>query len=364
MPRERDTAALHAQELIEIVRSLGFARVGVCDASPNEHADQLRDWLDQGRHGSMAYLERNHDIRTHPARLLQGARAFLVVADQYATRNDPPDPDTGANPNAPRGRVARYARGRDYHKVIKKRLHQLCDRALERFPTESFRAFVDTAPVPERELARRAAIGWTGKHTLTIHPRLGSFFLLGGVATTLELRPPQTQKPVTDHCGACARCIDACPTDAITPYSVDASRCVSYLTIERREPIDPAFFIPIGDWIFGCDICQEVCPHNSPRPPRRGVGRPHEAYAPERDGFDLLEVLGWTEEDRRDAFRASALKRATLPMMKRNALIALGNALRRRPDPQLRARVESIASDDAQNPLVRQTASDVLASLP
>ena len=363
MPPERDTAARHAQQLIEVARTLGFARVGVCDAAPSRHAEELRRWLDAGRHGSMAYLEANHDIRTDPARLLEGTRAFLVVADQYASRNDPPDPASD-DQGTPRGRVARYARGRDYHKVIKKRLHELCDRALEAFPGESFRAFVDTAPVPERELAQRAAIGWTGKHTLTIHPRLGSYLLLGGVATTLRLKPPQTQTPVADHCGVCTRCIDACPTDAITSYSVDASRCVSYLTIERRRPIDPAYFEPIGEWIFGCDICQEVCPLNTPRPPSVGVGRPREDYAPARDGFDLLEILGWTEDDRRRAFTASALKRATLAMMKRNALIALANAMRTSPNPRWRARIESIAADESQDPLVRQTAADVLASLP
>ncbi len=357
-PKPDDTARQHADRLVALARDLAFARVGVCDASPSAHASDLHAWLESGAQGSMAYLERKNDIRANPGALIEGARSYLIVADQYASRNDPPDTHSPA-----RGRVARYARGRDYHKEMKKRLHQLCDRASQLHPGETFRAFVDTAPVPERELATRAGIGWTGKHTLVLHPRLGSYLLLGGVATTLILAPPERQKPITDHCGSCTRCIDACPTNAITPYRVNASRCISYLTIERREPIDPQFHEAIADWIFGCDICQEVCPHNSPRPPGASIGRAHPAYAPLRDSFDLLGVLNWSPEDRADAFRAASLKRATLPMMKRNAIIAAGNALRASDQPALRARIESLRSDDREDPMVRQAAADVLASL-
>ncbi len=364
-PEPEQSAGGRADQLIELARAQGFARVGVCDAAPSEYAEQLRAWLAGGRQGSMAYLERNTQIRTKPGELLEGTRSFLIVADQYATRNDPPDPRPEPKQEAgrARGRIARYARGRDYHKLMKKRLHALCERAREMYPDAAFRAFVDTAPVPERELAARAAIGWTGKHTLIIHPRLGSYLLLGGVATTLELAEPETQKPIDDHCGSCSRCIDACPTDAITPYSVDASRCISYLTIERRARIDPAFYLRIGDWIFGCDICQEVCPHNSPRPPSVGAGQANEAYAPVRDGFDLLEVLAWDEQARRDAFRGASLKRATLAMIRRNAAIAAGNALANADLPELRARLEAIGADAGEDEMVRQTALDVLASL-
>ena len=226
-------------------------------------------------------------------------------------------------------------------------------------PRAAFRAFTDTAPVLERELAQRAGIGWIAKHTLVIDPQLGSYLLLGGVLTTLRLEPART--PVTDHCGTCTRCIDACPTDAITPYSVDASRCISYLTIERREPIDEAFHEAIGPWLFGCDICQEVCPHNDPRP-RRPSAAMNEAYRPieergrPRESFDLLEVLAWTEDDRRRAFKSSALKRATLDMMKRNATIVAANRLSERDDPGLRARLEQVAIDDAEPPMVRNAA--------
>ncbi|MEO0631374.1 MAG: tRNA epoxyqueuosine(34) reductase QueG, partial [Planctomycetota bacterium] len=227
-------------------------------------------------------------------------------------------------------------------------------------PEHRFRAFTDTAPVAERELAARAGIGWTGRHTLAINPELGSWFVLGGILTTLELTPPSEQRVVPDHCGTCTRCVDACPTDAITPYSVDASRCISYLTIEHRSPIDPELFGAIGDWIAGCDICQEVCPHNSPRP-KGDVGSRHAAYEPVRLGFDLKEVARWSAEDRAEAVRGSALKRIKLDMFRRNALIAIGNAFRERGDQAMLDVIEAATADESE--LVRQTARDLLADL-
>jgi epoxyqueuosine reductase len=298
----------------------------------------------------MAYLARNVDVRLDPALLLEGARSIVMVADQYATRNDPPD-DAGGG-----GRIARYARGRDYHKEIKSRLHKVCDALREEHPRAEFRSFADTAPVLERELAQRAGLGWVAKHTLIIDPDLGSYLLLGGFATTLQLAPPADQPAVTDHCGACTRCIEACPTDAISPYSVDARRCISYLTIERRREIDDAYHEPIGDWIFGCDICQEVCPHNSPRPSRE-VGEAREAYRSSRHALDPLSVLRWEASDRTTELRASAMKRATLDMLKRNALIVAGNQAQ---DGNVQARVAEIAADESESDMVRETARSVL----
>ncbi|MEM0983405.1 MAG: tRNA epoxyqueuosine(34) reductase QueG [Planctomycetota bacterium] len=297
-------------------RGLGFAEAGVCSAAPTEFRGELVAWLDEGKQGSMEWLAERVETRCDPGRVLEGARSVVMVADLYATRGDnadPPLPDGY-------GRIARYARGRDYHDVIKKRLHTLCDELRAEFLEAGFRAFVDTAPVLERELAMRAGLGWTGKHTLTIHPKLGSCMLLGGVLTTLDL--PTAHEPMTDHCGTCTRCINSCPTDAITPYSVDARRCISYLTIEHRGPIDPEFFGGIGSWVFGCDVCQEACPHNSPRETDAEI---NPAYAATRDSFDLLEVLGWTEDDRRAALKGSAMKRAKLEMWKRNAAVCLAN---------------------------------------
>ncbi|GAB4547088.1 MAG: tRNA epoxyqueuosine(34) reductase QueG [Phycisphaerales bacterium] len=316
---------------------------------PSDEGDRLDAWLDAGMHGSMGYMHEHAHLRKDAGLLLEGARSVVMVADQYAQR--------GAHDGAPpphSGRIARYARGRDYHTVIKKRLHALCDELHTDHPGARFRAFTDTAPIMEREQALRAGLGWIGKHTLLIHKRRGSYLLLGGVLTTLELEPPRTQRVETDRCGTCTRCIDACPTGAITPYRVDARRCISYLTIERRERIDPGLHAGMGDWIFGCDICQDVCPHNSVRR-TLPTGRAHPAYEERRAGFDLLEVLGWTEEDRRAAFTTSAMKRATLSMMKRNALIALGNT------GAHRAHIEAHLDDEDE--LVRTTAHDVLARL-
>lgn len=346
-----------ARRILRRCDELGFALSGVCDARPSDRADALHAWLQAGHHGSMGYMAEHAALRADPGLVLEGARSAVMVADLYAARD--------ANADKPlepgQGRIARYARGRDYHTVLKKRLITLADELRAEFPDAGFRVFTDTAPVMERELAARAGLGWTGKHTLLIHPRIGSYFLLGGILTTLELEPPAGQPVVTDHCGSCTRCVDACPTGAITPYSVDARRCVSYLTIERREPVDPALYGGFGAWVYGCDVCQEVCPHNSPRAGGPPLGKtPNPAYASERDRFDLLEVLGWDEDARRAAFAGSAMKRAKLDMMRRNAVIAAGNWWNRDDLSALRARVERIAADDGEAEMVREAARVVL----
>lgn len=348
-----------SERILRRCEDLGFALAGVCDARASDFIQPLRDWIAAGKHGSMAYMAEHAPVREDPGRVLEGARSAVLVADLYATRDANVD-----GPLAPgEGRVARYARGKDYHTVLKKRLIRLADGLRADFPEARFRVFTDTAPVMERELAARAGLGWTGKHTLLIHPKVGSYFLLGGILTTLELEPPETQAVVTDHCGSCTRCIDACPTGAITPYSVDARKCVSYLTIERREPVDPGLYEGFRDWVYGCDICQEVCPHNSPRerPPLGKAANP--AYRSERDRFDLLDVLGWDEDARRAAFAGSAMKRAKLDMMRRNAVIVARNWLRRGEAPELRAWLEGIAGDAGEVGMVREAARVVLASV-
>lgn len=358
MPDDASSRDL-ARRILQRCDDLGFALSGVCDASPTEHADALRDWLDAGKHGSMGYMGEHAGVRQDPSLVLEGARSAVMVGDLYASRDA--NTDTALEPG--QGRIARYARGRDYHRVLKDRLITLADGLRAEFPGAGFRVFTDTAPVMERELAARAGLGWTGKHTLTIHPRAGSYFLLGGILTTLELTPPATQRVEPDHCGTCTRCVDACPTGAITPYSVDARRCVSYLTIERREAIEPGLFAGIGPWVYGCDVCQEVCPHNSPRDDAPMGRAPNPAYRSERDRFDLLEVLGWDEDARRRAFTASAMKRARLDMMKRNAVIVAGNALREHDLPAHRERIERIAGDEGEAPTVREAGRAVLAML-
>ena len=307
----------------------------------------------------MSYMARNVPVRLDPRRLLDGARSVVMVADQYWTREDARDEPTPAG----HGRIARYARGRDYHAVIKRRLHALCDDLRRRYPGNALRAFVDTAPVMERELAQRAGLGWIGKHTLLIHPRLGSYVFLGGFVTTLDLEPTPEEQRIEDHCGSCTRCIDACPTGAIGPYTVNASRCISYLTIENKDRTPGRFFGAIDDWVFGCDVCQEVCPHNSPRTDRVDVGAARGEYHPGRSTMDLLDVLGWRREDRQEAFRGSSMKRAGLGMIKRNAVIAAANAIKSGRAPELLPHVQRVADDEDETDLARQTARDVLASI-
>ncbi len=353
------------EQILGRCRELGFAMAGVTEAAPSAFGDELRAWLAAGRHGSMGYLARNVEERLDVRRLLPGARSVVIVADQYATRNDPPEPEVAPG----RGRIARYARGRDYHEEIKRRLHALCDELRAQRGADC-RAFSDTAPVLERELAARAGLGWIGKHTLLIHPRLGSYTLLGGFVTTLELceaRPSGAaaeRRATQDSCGTCTRCIDACPTQAISPYSVDASRCISYLTIERREPLPQWAGHALRGWAFGCDICQEVCPHNSPRPPGAEVGEANAAYrgpAARAQGLDLRAVLGWALEDRSRELSGSAMKRATLAMLKRNAI-----ALLTAPDSgadagDLEGWLRERAVDPQEDPGVRAAAERALA---
>lgn len=358
--RVSDDPVERGREVIAACLELGFAKAGIAPAAPTSREREFLGWLAAGKHGEMTYLEEYLRERLDPRVLVPGARSVIMVADRYAARGEAPPPE--ADPGRPRGRIARYVRGRDYHWQIKKRLHRLADSLRPRYPGHSFRSVVDSAPVLEREHAMRAGLGWIGKHTLLIDPRLGSYLLLGGIITTLDLAPPPEQSAATDRCGTCTRCIDACPTGAITPYSVDASRCISYLTIERRGPIEPELHGAMGPWVFGCDVCQEVCPHNSARagaaPDELG-----EVYRPVRDGLDLLEVLGWTDEDRRAAFTSSAMKRAKLAMMKRNALIAAGNVLAERDVPALAAKVAALEADGGEDPLVRETARQVLTRL-
>lgn len=319
--RDRVTSLVdetQSTRLIQRALDSGFALAGIAGVESSAWSEELSDWLAQHKHGEMAWLDRNTDLRKNPDQLIDDARSVLMVADLYASRRD--NVDEPLKPGE--GRIARYARGKDYHKAMKKRLMDLADQLRIDHPEADFKVFVDTAPVLERELAQRAGLGWTGKHTLLIHPQAGSYMLLGGIVTTLQLAKPESQRVEPDHCGTCTRCIDACPTDAITPYSVDARRCISYLTIEHRTPIDPELEPKIGDWIYGCDICQEVCPHNSPRVEAAPA---NPVYDSNRDRFDLLEVIGWSEDDRREAFTGSAMKRAKLDMMQRNARIVARN---------------------------------------
>jgi epoxyqueuosine reductase len=306
-----------ARHIKKLARDARFDRCGIARAEAIGRGDYLRAWLKAGRAGSMAYMHRHIDKRIDPRRLLDGARSVIVVALLY----HPPQPDPAPQGGGPKGRVARYAWGDDYHKILKKKLHTLTDRLRADFPGPfDAQACVDTAPLLEREWAAAAGIGWIGKNTTVLSRELGSYVFLGALVTTLDLPPDQ---PVEDHCGTCARCLEACPTSAlVAPYQMDASRCVSYLTIEHRGEIPAKFHEPIGQWVFGCDVCQEVCPFNREAP---YTGEPRFTPRPLGPRLDLNEMLNWTDEDFRDRLQGSAMKRATPATLKRNAAIALRN---------------------------------------
>ena len=351
-----------SQRILERCREMGFALAGIADAAPTERERELLQWLAEGKHGEMEYLRRNVELRIDPRMMVPEAQSVICVADRYAGETGERRNAETPKRNGPQGMIARYARGDDYHVVMRKRLTRLARELSAEFPGETFRACVDTAPVLEREIAQRAGLGAIGKNTMLIERGVGSYLLLGEIITTLRLEESPPAEP--DPCGSCTRCIDACPTNAITPGSVDATRCISYLTIEHRSAIDERFHQAMGDWIFGCDVCQEVCPHNQPTErslPRMSASHP--AYAPRREGFGLLEILNWNEDARRQAFVKSAMKRARLDMMKRNALIAAGNALRRGGSEPLSAAIQRIAQDEAEADLVRQTARAIARSL-
>jgi len=346
-----DPVALQERVLAR-AKELEFALVGVCEARPTDYRQAVLKWLANGRHGSMRYLEERVEERLDPKTYLSGARSVICVADRYHDGKR----DRVAQDDAPRGRIARYARGRDYHKVMKKRLISLAKELAQDLPGADLRACVDTAPLLEREHAARAGLGLIGKHALLIEPGVGSWMLLGAIVSTVEIAPTPPRFDRSDPCGTCTKCIDACPTDAITPFSVDAQRCIAYTTIEHRGDIDQDIANATGNWLFGCDICQEVCPHGQ-RAQRRVPPPVNEAYAQRITDLDLLDVLGWDEEARIETLMGTAAKRATLVMWKRNAIICAANALREAPDRDsamaIRERIREIAADETEDSLVR-----------
>jgi epoxyqueuosine reductase len=298
----------------------GFDRAGVAQLGALEHGEALVRWLDRGDQAGMAYLERRLETRLDPSQIFPGARSALCVALQY----HPLHLDEGERQPEPSGdlwrRVARYARGKDYHDVMGDRLRVLEDRIRAAFPGCETRRYVDTGPVLERELAARAGIGAVGKNTMLLHPEGGSWFLLGELFLGLDLSPDQ---PLADLCGSCTRCLDACPTGALAePYRLDANRCISYWTIEHRGPLPSEARRMVGGWVFGCDVCQEVCPWNAEP---AGAVRPEMELPPERGELTLARLLRLPREEYVERFRGSPMKRAKLEGLQRNAAVAMGN---------------------------------------
>ena len=314
-------------------RELGFDLVAIAAAGPAPHADKLTEWLARGYHGEMAYMARDPARRRDPARVMAEVRSLIVVGVRYAAPRLPDE----IRHDPSRGLIAAYAWGPDYHDLIRPRLFAL-DAFLrqETGRTTKARCYVDTGPILERDWAMQAGLGFIGRNTCLIHPTLGSWLFLGVMLVPEALEPDPAPEPCTlpsghpawrlpdgqlGTCGACTRCLDACPTDAFADaYTLDARRCISYLTIELRGPIPRELRPLMGNWIFGCDVCQEVCPWSGPRTRSRPSSEDLARWAP-----PLLELLALDEAGFRRRFRRTAVMRAKRRGLLRNVCVAIGN---------------------------------------
>jgi len=321
----------------ELALALGFDLAGVASPEPSAETEFFREWIAKGYAGSMHYLARRAQERVDPRQVMAGVRSIVCVGLVY-------DPGARPEPGPSQGRISRYAGGEDYHEVLLAQLEGLAAglEALAQSPVRT-RAYVDTGPVLERVLAARAGLGWIGKNACLIHPRLGSYVFLGVLFTDLAL-PPDAAEP--DHCGSCRACLDACPTEAfVAPRVLDATRCIAYSTIELRDAIPPALREGQGAHVFGCDVCQEVCPWNQRalrRVPDDPLGlRARLAPASAWVTPDLAWILSLDEQAWRAATRRSALRRAKRRALLRNALVAAGNSGEASVVPLVRAHAES-----------------------
>ena len=315
---------------------LGFEAAGIADADLSAAEPRLMQWLAQGRHGEMEYMARHGALRARPAELRPGTLRVISCRLPYGSGTEP-------KLSAEHAVISRYARGRDYHKVVRGKLQQLCDRIAAEVGEFGHRVFSDSAPVMEVELARKSGLGWRGKHTLLLD-RTGSWFFLGEVYTDLPL---PCDAPAEEHCGTCRRCIDACPTGAITaPYELDARRCISYLTIEHKSAIPEELRPLIGNRVYGCDDCQAVCPWNG-----FAQSGGEDDFAP-RHGLErakLVELFAWSEADFDERTRGSAIRRIGYERWLRNLAVGLGNAP---TSPAVLAALRARA--DHPSPLVRE----------
>jgi len=300
-------------------RELGFSAVGVTKADTGPHAERLRQWLARGYHGEMTYMARHDDKRYTPGALVPGTIRVISVRMDYLPA---PDNPRQVLANRELAYISRYTLGRDYHKLLRKRLATLARRIDDAVQGYQYRAFVDSAPVLERGLAQRAGLGWIGKNTMLIHPKAGSFFFLGEIYTSAPL--PEDAPFAQEHCGRCRACLDVCPTDAfVSPYVLDARRCISYLTIELKGPIPEELRPKLGNRVFGCDDCQLVCPWNRfSRPGREPDFQPRHNL----DNTTLAELFLWTEEEFLKRTEGSAIRRTGYQGWLRNLAVGLGNA--------------------------------------
>jgi epoxyqueuosine reductase len=331
-PLSVDGPALLAQ-LRAWGRELGFSQIGVAGIDLRSAEPRLAAWLDNGFHGEMEYMATHGMKRARPAELVEGTLSLVTARlDYLPAQTEPGWQDVEwrrlAEPEA--ATVSIYARGRDYHKVLRQRLRQLADRLAAQIGPFGHRVFTDSAPVLEVELATRSGLGWRGKHTLVLDRRGGSMFFLGEIFVDVAL--PESPL-VSDHCGSCSACVDVCPTRAIVaPYELDARRCISYLTIESKGPIPVEFRAAIGNRIYGCDDCQLVCPWN-----KFATASPVADFdvRPVLDAPRLLSFWAWREEDFLRETEGSAIRRIGFERWQRNCAVALGNSLAATGDPAI-----------------------------
>jgi epoxyqueuosine reductase len=310
MGKQAHTAQDRKRALVREAKALGFDAVGVSKAGfLEEEADRLEHWLRRDYHGEMAYLARNVDKRLDPRKLVPGAKTVVSLLCNYHTDAKPTDPE------APR--IARYAQGQDYHYVIKWKLKELMKWAQREWGEVGGRVFVDSAPVHERAWAAKSGLGWVGKNSLLLNQGMGSYFFIAELIIDVDLEP---DAPTADHCGTCTRCIDACPTGAIIQSGVvDGSKCISYFTIELRGAIPEPVHEHLAPWVFGCDVCQEVCPWNRHATPHN---EPQFAPHPELLGMKRRDWEEMTEEVFHEVFKGTAVKRTGYEGLMRNVQAA------------------------------------------
>lgn len=341
---DRDWVALGAQ-IKEWGKVLGFDAVGIAGSDLGEAEAGLAAWLAAGCHGEMDYMASHGTKRARPAELVPGTRSVIVARMNYLPQT------TDAEDDALHAQLSRYALGRDYHKVLRSRLQKLADRIEAEIGRFGYRVFTDSAPVMEVELAKRAGLGWRGKHTLLLSREAGSWFFLGEILIDLPLPP---DAPTAEHCGTCRACLDACPTGAIVaPYRVDARRCISYLTIELKGSIPPELRPLIGNRVYGCDDCQLCCPWNREAPQTR-----EDDFAV-RHGLDratLIELFAWSPAEFEAKLAGSAIRRIGYERWLRNLAVGLGNAA---TTPEVLAALEARRGDASA--LVREHVEWALA---
>lgn len=324
-PGRSAAVSLSAERLLELAaqirgwgESLGFQQTGITDTALETHEKLLNRWLDKGFHGTMDYMQRHGTRRSRPADLVPGTARVISVRMDYMPASARPASEVMKDPET--AMVSRYALGRDYHKVLRKRLQKLADLIAGEIGPFGYRVFVDSAPVLEKALAEKAGLGWIGKHSNLLNLKAGSWFFLGEIYTDLPL---PIDKPAENHCGDCVRCLAACPTGAIVgPYQVDARKCISYLTIELKGSIPEELRPMMGNRIFGCDDCQIVCPWN------RFAQASGESDFQPRHGLDtaaLVSLFGWSEDEFLKRTEGSAIRRAGYTGWLRNIAVALGN---------------------------------------